>query len=87
MYFCNFTVAAFFSKFGSIKEYPVFQTHKIAVFYPFDEEVNELRKPYDKFFLELQSESVFRYDLICVIVLQMINTIKKARYENRGLRN
>ena len=71
-YFCIFT-DAFFSHFGNIREYPVFDPGNIPIFYPSDAQLMELRAFFEQLFTELSSDYAYKYDLIRAQVLQVIH--------------
>lgn len=70
-YFCIFT-AAFFTNFGNIKQYPVFEPNQIHIYYPSEIEVEDLKAFYEQLFIEIGSEYSFKYDLIRAQLLQFI---------------
>jgi len=76
--FCVFT-DAFFSNFGNIKDYSVFQLGADPVYPLNDLEVEELRGLFEKIFTEISSEYAYKYDLIRTIVLQLVHKAIKMK--------
>lgn len=71
-YFCVFT-ESFLSHFIDIKLYPVFMEGSNPVLYLTDDQLNQLIPIYESFFKELQSDYKFKYDMIRVLLLQLIH--------------
>lgn len=77
-YFCIFT-DAFFSQFGHIREYPVFEPHSIPIFFPSEAEIIQLKAFFEELFTEMESAYTFKYDLIRAQILQVILTSTKMK--------
>ncbi|KAA6438227.1 helix-turn-helix transcriptional regulator [Dyadobacter flavalbus] len=76
--FCVFT-DAFFSNFGNIKDYPVFQLGADPV-YPLNQaELEELRSVFENIFTEINSGYAYKYDLIRTLVLQLVHKAIKMK--------
>ncbi len=70
--FCIFT-EAFFSHFGNIKEYPVFQPNANPIFFPTAKEFKEIKTIFDRMFEEINSEYTFKYDLLRNLVFELVH--------------
>ncbi|KAA2239520.1 helix-turn-helix transcriptional regulator [Chitinophaga agrisoli] len=70
--FCIFT-EAFFSQFGNIREYPVFQPGTSPFFSLKGEELKEVQAIFERLFAEIKTEYAFKYDLIRALVLELIH--------------
>lgn len=77
-YVCIFT-EAFFSHFGNIKDYPVFQSASNGVLTLKENEVNIYNNLFSSILNELNSEYIFKYDLIKSLLLQVIHGAQKMQ--------
>ncbi|NCD70128.1 helix-turn-helix domain-containing protein [Mucilaginibacter agri] len=77
-YVCIFT-EAFFNRFNSISEYPVFQHPDMAVIPLTTEEAIEYDNLFVKIYAELQSEYVYKYDLLRNLVMEIIHGAQKMQ--------
>jgi len=77
-YICIFT-EAFFSRFGSIKEYPVFQSADTAVIPLNSTEALFYNELFLKMLTELQSDYVYKYDLLRNLLMSMIHEAQKMQ--------
>lgn len=71
-FFCIFT-EAFFNHFGTIKEYPVFKPGGNPIFFLNDEQLNAVKDVYLKMFREIDSEYVYKYDVLRNLVFELIH--------------
>jgi len=76
--FCIFT-EDFFSQFGNIKEYPVFQPGAMPIFFPDSAELIEINRLYGRLFEELNSTYAYKYDLIRAIVFELMHLAIKMK--------
>ena len=77
-YFCIFT-EAFFSQFGQIKEYPLFQPGGNAVFSIPDEKLPIITQLFDRMLTEIGSDYTYKYDIIRTLVFEMIHHALKLQ--------
>jgi len=77
-YICIFT-EAFFSRFGNIKEYPVFQGADTAVIPLSAAEAVVYNELFFKMFTELKSEYAYKYDLLRNLLMGFIHEAQKMR--------
>ncbi|WCT09858.1 helix-turn-helix domain-containing protein [Mucilaginibacter jinjuensis] len=77
-YICIFT-EAFFSRFGNIKDYPVFQSVDNAVIPLAELEVNNFTDLFSRMFDELQSDYVYKYDLLRNLLMSLIHDAQKMK--------
>lgn len=77
-YVCIFT-EAFFSRFGSIKEYPVFQSPDAAVMLVNKEEAQQYLQLFNRMFDELQGDYAYKYDLLRNLLMEVIHGAQKMR--------
>lgn len=71
-FFCIFT-EAFFNHFGNIKEYPVFKPGGNPIFFLTDEQLNAVKNIYLKMFEEIDSDYVYKYDVLRNLVFELIH--------------
>ncbi len=77
-YICIFT-EAFFNRFGSIKDYPVFQFTDAAVIPLAANEAIQFNELFLRMFNELQSDYVYKYDLLRNLLMDVIHTAQKMQ--------
>jgi AraC-like DNA-binding protein len=77
-YFCIFT-AAFFNRFGNIKDYPVFQSADTAVILLNASEHVQYNELFVRMFNELQSDYAYKYDLLRNLLTEVIHTAQKKQ--------
>jgi len=70
--FCIFT-EAFFSQFGNIREYPVFQPGSSPVYLLNEEELANFRALYERLLEEIKTEYTYKYDVIRGLMLELIH--------------
>lgn len=71
-FFCIFT-DAFFNHFGNIKEYPVFKPGGNPIFFLTDEQLKDVKTIYLKMFEEIDSDYVYKYDVLRNLVFELIH--------------
>ncbi len=71
-FFCIFT-EAYFHHFGNIKEYPVFQPGGNPIFFLTDDQVELVKTIYLKMFQEIESDYVYKYDVLRNLVFELIH--------------
>lgn len=77
-FFCIFT-EAFFSQSLNFKEYPVFQPGGDPILLLTDEQVETLSAVYRKMFEEIESDYIYKYDLIRNYVLELVHFAQKLQ--------
>lgn len=77
-FFCIFT-EAFFNHFGSIKQYPVFQPGGNPIFFLPDEQLNAVRGIYLKMFEEIDSDYIYKYDVLRNLVYELIHAALRMK--------
>lgn len=77
-YFCIFT-ESFFSKFGQIRDYPVFQTNQNKVFILDDFSLKEVEKIYLKMLEEINSDYTYKEDVLKNLVFELIHYAMKIQ--------
>jgi AraC-like DNA-binding protein len=75
---CIFT-EAFFSRFGNIKDYPVFQSAGAAVVPLNREETHQYSELFIKMFNELQGDYAYKYDLLRNLLMEVIHGAQKMQ--------
>lgn len=75
---CIFT-EDFFSRFGAIKDYPVFQSADAAVIPLNKKETALFQKQFEKMFRELQGDYAFKYDLLRNLLLEIVHEAQKMQ--------
>jgi AraC family transcriptional activator of pobA len=71
-FFCIFT-EAFFNHFGTIEEYPVFKPGGNPIFFLTDEQLNAVKNIYLKMFEEIDSDYIYKYDVLRNLVFELIH--------------
>lgn len=77
-FFCIFT-EAFFSQSPNFKEYPVFQPGGEPILLLTDEQVETLSAVYLKMFEEIESDYIYKYDLLRNYVLELVHFAQKLQ--------
>ncbi len=77
-FFCIFT-ETFFNSFGNIREYPVFKPGGNPIFFLTDKELRHVKKIYLKMFAEIDSDYVYKYDVIRTLVFELIHAALKMQ--------
>jgi len=77
-FFCVFT-EAFFYQFGNLKEYPMFQPNSTPIFPLSEKEAIEVSHVFQKMFLEINSEYVYKYDVLRNLVFELIHLALKIQ--------
>ncbi|MDE1190975.1 MAG: helix-turn-helix transcriptional regulator [Arachidicoccus sp.] len=70
--FCIFT-ESFFFHFGNIKDYPVFQPGNNPIFFPVAKELKELKEIFNKMLKEINSDYIYKYDLLRAMVMELVH--------------
>lgn len=77
-YVCIFT-EAFFSRFGSVKDYPVFQSADTAVIPLTAEATQQFSELFARMFNELHGDYVYKYDLLRNLLMESIHAALKMQ--------
>ena len=77
-YFCLFT-EAFFSQFGHLREYPLFQPGTTPVFSLSDEQFPVIRDIFEKMLAEIGSDYTYKYDALRVLVFELVHQALKMQ--------
>jgi AraC family transcriptional activator of pobA len=77
-YICIFT-EAFFSRFGNIKDYPVFQSASGAVMPLAIDEAKRYTDLFVRMFDELQGDYTYKYDLLRNLLMEVIHGAQKMQ--------
>ena len=77
-FFCIFT-EEFFSQFGNIKEYPVFQPGGTPIFSLDTEQKERISAIYTKMLEEISSEYAYKYDVLRTLVFDLIHNAIKMK--------
>jgi AraC family transcriptional activator of pobA len=77
-YFCIFT-EAFFSQFGHLREYPLFQPRSTPVFSLSDEQFIAVRAIFEKMVAEIGSDYAYKYDALRNLVYELIHQAIKMQ--------
>ena len=75
---CIFT-EAFFSRFGNIREYPVFQFSGAAIIPLKAEEAEKYSDLFSRMVKELQSDYVYKYDLLRNLLMEIVHTAQQMQ--------
>jgi AraC family transcriptional activator of pobA len=75
---CIFT-EAFFSRFGNIKEYPVFQFTDAAIIPLTTAEVPKYTELFARMFNELQEDYIYKYDLLRNLLMEIVHRAQKMQ--------
>lgn len=77
-YVCIFT-ESFFSKFGHIGDYPVFQQASTAVIPLSFNETDKYKALFERMLNELQSDYLYKYDLLRNLLMEIVHEAQKLR--------
>ncbi|UII31711.1 helix-turn-helix transcriptional regulator [Fulvivirga ulvae] len=77
-YCCLFT-ASFFSNFGKLSEYPLFQPNIIPVFELSNDEGSYIKALFERMFEEISSDYIYRYDALKNLTFDIVHTVLKKR--------
>jgi len=77
-YFCIFT-EAFFNQFPNFREYPVFKPNGQPILLLSDEQIAPLSEIYEKMFDEIESDYIYKYDLLRNYALELIHFALKLQ--------
>jgi AraC-like DNA-binding protein len=75
-YVCIFT-ETFFSRFGAIKDYPVFQSAGAAVIHLGPEEIRFCNELFEKMLAELNGDYAFKYDFLRTMLMELVHNAQK----------
>ncbi|MDP4209675.1 MAG: helix-turn-helix transcriptional regulator [Bacteroidota bacterium] len=77
-YFCIFT-EDFFNQFGSLKDYPMFKPGNSKVYILSDEQLTEFEAIYQKMFEEINSDFLYKYDVLRGLVFNLLHSALKMQ--------
>lgn len=77
-YFCIFT-EAFFSQFGHIRDYPVFQPGGNPIFFLTDAQKAQIQAVFERMEQEIESEYTYKYDVLRNLVFELIHSALKMQ--------
>ena len=77
-YVCIFT-EAFFNRFGSIKDYPVFQSANAGVMLLNTKQTKHYQGLFKRMFGELQSDYIYKYDLLRNLLMEVVHEAQKMQ--------
>lgn len=77
-HFCIFT-EAFFTHFGNIKDYPVFQPGGNPLFQLSEDQIEPIRQIFEKMHAEMASDFSFKYDVLRTLALQLVHLALKMQ--------
>ncbi|AXE21923.1 AraC family transcriptional regulator (plasmid) [Runella rosea] len=77
-FFCIFN-HHFFHQFGNLNQYEVFQPNGTHVFELTDEQVNKLKIIYERMFEEINSEYIYKYDVLRNLVFELLHFAMKIQ--------
>ncbi len=80
-YFCVFT-DTFFHQFGELTQYPVFQPGGSPVFQLSDAQMELVMVIFKKMIVEIESDYVYKYDVLRNMVFELIHTALKLQPAN-----
>jgi AraC-like DNA-binding protein len=83
-YFCIFT-EAFFSQFGHLRDYPLFQPGSTPVFNLSDEQAAAIMSTYERMLQELASDYVYKYDVLRTLVFELVHLALKMQPADRSI--
>ncbi|WP_339815407.1 helix-turn-helix transcriptional regulator [uncultured Imperialibacter sp.] len=77
-YFCVFT-EEFFTNFGAIRDYPIFQPGSTPIYEVDPGDIEEINRFYLQMIEEINSDYAYKYDLIKTLVIQLIHKAIKLQ--------
>jgi AraC-like DNA-binding protein len=77
-FFCILT-ETFFRHFGNIRDYPVFKPGGNPIFFLTDEALVEVKKIYLKILDEIDSDYIYKYDVIKNLVFELVHIAQKMQ--------
>ena len=80
-FFCVFT-ESFFQQFGMLSEYPVFQPNGNPVYNLSEEQAADFQQIFQKMFTEINSDYIYKYDVLRNIVFEVLHTAMKLQPVN-----
>ncbi|RXJ54157.1 helix-turn-helix domain-containing protein [Candidatus Marinarcus aquaticus] len=76
--FCIFT-ETFFHKFGSLRQYPVFQANQNKLFILDEKALKDVEKIFEKMFEEIDSDYAYKYDVLRNLCFELIHYAMKMQ--------
>jgi AraC-like DNA-binding protein len=80
-FFCIFT-EAFFSQFGQIREYPLFQPGSTPVFALDPPQAAAITSIYERMLTEINSDYAYKYDVLRTLVFELVHLALKMQPAN-----
>ncbi|WP_080054470.1 helix-turn-helix domain-containing protein [Spirosoma aerolatum] len=77
-YYCIFN-RHFFSQFGNLSQYDVFQPNGTHVFELTDEQVSQLHPIFERMFTEIRSDYIHKYDVLRNLVFEVLHFAMKMQ--------
>jgi AraC-like DNA-binding protein len=77
-YFCIFN-ERFFSQYGNLSQYAVFQPGGTPVFELTDEQVTQITALYERMFAEIESDYIHKYDVLRNLVFDLLHVAMKMQ--------
>ena len=77
-HFCVFT-EEFFTNFGTIRDYPIFQPGSTPIYEVDPGDIEEINRFYLQMIEEINSDYAYKYDLIKTLVIQLIHKAIKLK--------
>lgn len=77
-FFCVFN-QSFFYQYGQLKQYEVFQPYGMHVFELTDEQVVKVRALYERLFEEINSDYIYKYDVLRTVVFELLHFAMKMQ--------
>jgi len=76
--FCVFN-QHFFSQYGNLNQYAVFQPNGTHIFELTDEQVSKAQGMYDRMFEEINSDYIYKYDVLRTLVFELLHFAMKMQ--------
>lgn len=77
-FFCIFT-ETFFNNFGAFKDYPMFKPGNSTLFLIPEDKLPEIERIYNSMFEELESDFMYKYDVLRGLVFNLIHSALKLQ--------
>lgn len=77
-FFCIFD-QSFFHQYGNLNDYSVFQPHGNHVFELVEEQAEQIKNMYKRMFEEINSDYMYKYDVLRTIVYEMVHFALKMQ--------
>jgi AraC family transcriptional activator of pobA len=75
---CIFT-EAFFNRYGTIRDYPVFQQAANGILPLNDDQSKQFQDLFERMFAELQGDYIFKYDLLRNLMMEVVHAAQKLQ--------